>query len=140
MALAYGGALALDGLAKAAFHSARPHLWASPAPETGYGFPSGHAMGSLGLLAALVVLAWPMRRRWPALLGGGVAVAAIGISRLYLGVHYPSDVLGAWTAALAWVVGLRLVLAAPRPYRPWRGARTDAGTRTTTTIQAGDAP
>jgi len=54
VALAYGGALALDGLVKIVFHSARPHLWASPAPETGYGFPSGHAMGSMGLLAARV--------------------------------------------------------------------------------------
>lgn len=63
VALAYGGALALDGLVKIVFHSARPHLWASPAPETGYGFPSGHAMGSMGLLAARVALAWPTRWR-----------------------------------------------------------------------------
>jgi len=87
VALAYGGALALDGLVKIVFHSARPHLWASPAPETGYGFPSGHAMGSMGLLAARVALAWSTRWRWPALIAGVLAIAAIGLSRLYLGVH-----------------------------------------------------
>src|SRR2546423_2624909 len=125
VALAYGGAVALDALAKAAFRSARPHLWVSPAPETGYGFPSGHAMGSMALLAALVILAWPTRGRWLALLVGAAAVTAIGLSRLYLGVHYPSDVLGAWAAALAWVIGLRLILAAPRP-RVWRPAAPPA--------------
>ena len=127
VALAYGGAVALDALAKAAFRSARPHLWVSPAPETGYGFPSGHAMGSMALLAALVILAWPTRGRWLALLVGAAAVTAIGLSRLYLGVHYPSDVLGAWAAALAWVIGLRLILAAPRP-RVWRRAARPAAT------------
>jgi membrane-associated phospholipid phosphatase len=119
VALAYGGALALNGLAKLVFHNARPTLWVSPAPEVGYGFPSGHAMGSMALLAALVILAWPTRWRWPAGIVGGLLVAAIGFSRLYLGVHYPSDVVAAWTAALAWVVGLRLVLAA-RVRRRWR--------------------
>ncbi len=85
VALAYGGTLALDGLVKIVFHSARPHLWASLAPETGYGFPSGHAMGSMGLLAARVALAWSTRWRWPALIAGVLAIAAIGLSRLYPG-------------------------------------------------------
>src|SRR5207248_6823157 len=110
------------------FRSARPHLWTSPAPASGYGFPSGHAMASMGLLAALAFLAWPTRLRWPVLILAADAVALIGFSRLYLGVHYPSDVVAAWTAALAWVVGLRLILlaraagprATTRPLRPRR--------------------
>jgi membrane-associated phospholipid phosphatase len=110
LGLAYGGALALDGIAKALFHSARPMLWLSPAPASGYGFPSGHAMGSLALLAALAILAWPTHWRWPTLILGILAVLLIGLSRVYLGVHYPSDVLAAWLAAIAWVVGLRLIL------------------------------
>ncbi len=117
VALAYGGALAFAGLGKAVFHSARPHLWVSPVPETSYGFPSGHAMGSMALLATLILVAWPTRWRWLVLALGVLAVALIGLSRLYLGVHYPSDVLGAWTASLAWVVGLRLILIAPAPRR-----------------------
>jgi len=63
-------------------------------------------------------LAWSTRWRWPALIAGVLAIAAIGLSRLYLGVHYPSDVLGAWAAALAWVIGLRLVLLARASARP----------------------
>ena len=109
--LAYGGAAALDALAKAIFHRARPHVWPSLTPETDYGFPSGHAMGSIGLLAALVVVLWPTRWRWPALVMAVVAVAAIGLSRLYLGVHFPSDVLAAWMAGLAWVIGLHLIVS-----------------------------
>ena len=45
VALAYGGAVLLNALDKAVFRSARPHLWTSPAPASGYGFPSGHADG-----------------------------------------------------------------------------------------------
>lgn len=116
--LAYGGAQALDGLAKSIFRSQRPHLWISPDPASGYGFPSGHAMGSMGLFAALAFLAWPTRWRWPVLALGAVCVLTIGFSRLYLGVHFPSDVLGAWTASLAWVVGLHVLLYG----RPLRGS------------------
>jgi len=58
VALAYGGAVALDGVAKALFRSARPHLWISPSPASGYGFPSGHAMSAMAFVAALAVLAW----------------------------------------------------------------------------------
>jgi undecaprenyl-diphosphatase len=78
-------------------------------------------MDSMGLLAALALLAWPTRRRWPALILAAGAIALIGASRLYLGVHYPSDVAAAWTAALAWDVGLRLILgfhAARRARQP----------------------
>jgi membrane-associated phospholipid phosphatase len=72
----------------------------------------------LGLLAALALLAWPTRLRWPALILAAGAGALIGSSRLYLGVHYPSDVVAAWTAVLAWVVGLRLILLARAAHRP----------------------
>jgi membrane-associated phospholipid phosphatase len=120
VALAYGGAVLLDVLDKAAFRSARPHLWTSPAPASGYGFPSGHAMASMGLLAALALLAWPTRLRWPSLILAAGAITLIGFSRLYLGVHDPSDVVAAWMAALAWVIGLRLILLAHAAHRPPR--------------------
>lgn len=110
VALAYAGAEGLDGLAKAFFHSERPHLWAWPVHETGYGFPSGHAIGSMALLSALVVVLWPTRWRWPALIVAAVSIGVVGLSRVYLGVHYPSDVLAAWVAGLAWTVGLHLIL------------------------------
>ncbi|GAC1436413.1 MAG: phosphatase PAP2 family protein [Chloroflexota bacterium] len=120
VALAYGGAEAIAAVAKQLFHSARPHLWLSPAPAQGYGFPSGHAIGSMALLSALVILLWPTRWRWPALIVAAAAIGAVGLSRVYLGVHYPSDVLAAWTAALAWVVGLHLIMTAPAVRRSLR--------------------
>lgn len=108
--LAVGGAALLNVAAKSAFGRARPDFWLSIAPETTFSFPSGHAMQTMALVAALVVLAWPTKARWPALILGGSFVLLVGLSRVYLGVHYPSDVVAGWAASLAWVVGLSVVL------------------------------
>jgi membrane-associated phospholipid phosphatase len=118
-AVAMGGAGLMNRGAKALFRRDRPELWLSPAPEHTYSFPSGHAMGSMALVAALAVLAWPTRWRWFAIVGGAIFTFLVGFSRVYLGVHYPSDVVAGWAAALAWVLGLSQVaygrLGKPRP-------------------------
>src|SRR5215472_9484027 len=119
--LAMLGTWALNDAAKAFYSRGRPALWDSPAPEQWFSFPSGHAMSSMALGTALTVLAWPTRARWPVALLSAVLVLSVGFSRLYLGVHYPSDVLGAWLASLAWVLGLRQLLLV-------RGRRSE-GTR-----------
>ena len=103
------GAAILNVLAKSVFGRTRPDLWISVAPEADYSFPSGHAMATMALAASLVVLAWPTRQRFVVLGLAVVFVAAIGFSRLYLGVHYPSDILGGWCASLAWVSGLAAI-------------------------------
>ncbi len=121
-ALAVGGAAGLNVVAKLVFQRARPALWPSLVTETDYGFPSGHAMGSLAVVAALVLLLRGTRWRWPLLAIGGAFVAAVGLSRVYLGVHYPSDILAGWCASLAWVAGVWLLLRAA-PWSRWR-ART----------------
>src|SRR4029453_7525146 len=100
----------LNELLEAVFDRPRPDLWRSPDPSAGLSFPSGHAMSSATLAAALAVLAWPTRWRVPVAIAGAIAVIVIGLSRLVLGVHYPSDVLGGWAFAFAWVSGVRLVL------------------------------
>ena len=74
-------------------------------------FPSGHAMRSMGLAASLVLVRWAHCRRGPFLVIGALAVLLIGVSRVYLGVHYPTDVLAGWLAALAVVLGLSLIPA-----------------------------
>ncbi len=117
-AVACGGSALLNMAAKHTFQRPRPALWESLAPESTFSFPSGHAMGSMTLAAVLVLLAWRTRWRWPVLAGAVAFVGLVGISRLYLGVHYPSDVLAGWAAGLAWVAGSYLVLFRIR--RPWR--------------------
>lgn len=104
----------LNGLLKALFDRPRPDLWTSPTPFSGLSFPSGHAMSSATLVAALVVLTWRTRWRLPVVILGAVAVIAVGFSRLVLGAHYPSDVLGGWAFAFAWVSGVTLALTMRR--------------------------
>ena len=100
--------LILNVMLKVLFHRSRPDLWPSPSPEFDYGFPSCHCMLTMALALALLVLLWRTRGRWPVLIIGGLLVLAVGFSRLYLGVHYPSDVLAAWCISMAWVFGLAL--------------------------------
>ena len=104
--LATGGAALLNLVAKEGFERIRPDLWQSIAPETSFSFPSGHAMQTTALATALVVLAWPTAARLAALAGGALFVLLVSTSRVYLGVHFPSDILAGWAASVAWVIGL----------------------------------
>lgn len=108
--VAVGGAGLLNIIAKLIFQRPRPDLWISIAPEATFSFPSGHAMGSMALVTALVVLLWSTRWKWPTLIVGSIFVVLVGISRVYLGVHYPSDILAGWATSLAWVLGVRVIL------------------------------
>ncbi|MFN6572543.1 phosphatase PAP2 family protein [Dendronalium sp. ChiSLP03b] len=103
------GSIIINRTAKVLLHRVRPHLWESPSPEFDYGFPSGHAMSSMTLVAALVILTWGSRWEKPVLIVGSLFVLAIGWTRLYLGVHYPSDILAGWTASIAWATGVSLL-------------------------------
>ena len=116
--LALGGSALLNLATKQWFARERPSLWASIAPETTYSFPSGHAMGSMTLASVAVMLAWHTRWRVPVSLAGMAFVLLVGMSRVYLGVHYPSDILAGWCAASAWAVACYLLVF--RGFRPWR--------------------
>lgn len=63
----------------------------------------------MGLAASLIVVAWSHPRRTAVISLGVVTVLAIGFSRVYLGVHYPTDVLAGWLASLVVVLGLSLI-------------------------------
>ena len=104
------GSVTINRTAKILLHRVRPKLWDSIAPELDYGFPSGHAMSSMSFVVALVILTWRTRWYWPVLLSGSLFVLAIGWTRLYLGVHFPSDVLAGWMVSLAWAIGVSLVI------------------------------
>jgi membrane-associated phospholipid phosphatase len=80
-----------------------------------WSFPSGHAMGSLigyGVLCYLAVHYWPIRRTGKALViaSSTLIVAAVGVSRVALGVHYPGDVTGGWVIGAVWLVAGIVVL------------------------------
>ena len=119
------GSALLNLGAKQLFTRQRPSLWESIAPESTYSFPSGHAMGSMTLACVLVLLAWNTRWRWPVIVASAVFVALVGLSRIYLGVHYPSDILAGWTAAITWAAAIYL-LVFPHGRRPWQQDRVQA--------------
>ena len=123
--LATGGAVILNIAAKHVFIRTRPDLWPSIAPEMTYSFPSGHAMQSMAFVTALVVLGWRYRWIWWAATAGGAFVLMVGLSRVYLGFHYPSDILAGWSASLAWVLGLSVVLHAHLYRQPVSQAAID---------------
>ncbi len=109
--LVVGGAALMNLLAKHAFSRTRPDLWLSMLPETTFSFPSGHAMQSMAVACGVVALLWETRWRGIAIFIAIPFVIAVGVSRMYLGVHYPSDILAGWSASFAWVVGLRAAFA-----------------------------
>jgi undecaprenyl-diphosphatase len=116
--LAVVGSLLVNLGVKSHFARARPDLWAVISPEMTFSFPSGHAMGSATLATAVVLLLWPTRWRWWALSAGTLFVLLVGMSRVYLGVHYPSDILAGWTAAIAWVLAMHWLVASRAPPPP----------------------
>ena len=103
-----GGAL-IDSALKILIHRARPQYAAVYLRGHSYSFPSGHTMGSTicYLVLAFILaqtLIWTGPRRILAYVSAALLILLIGFSRLYLSVHYPSDVLGGLIAGAAWVV------------------------------------
>lgn len=103
-------------------------LWLTSA--SGAAFPSGHATQSVACYGALAIVGWILARRWTRglVLGIGVLLAlVIGSSRVYLGVHWATDVVCGWAVAGMWVATLVLLgWARPRVRAVWLDAR-DAG-------------
>lgn len=121
------GAGVLDTALKHAFHRLRPApYFGYPAPAS-YSFPSGHALFSFCFFAAAAALLAP-RLRAPVLrrlvwVVAAGAILAIGFSRIYLGVHYPSDVAAGYTAGLLWV---SVIMVGDREAHAWARRRGGA--------------
>lgn len=86
----------------------------------GHAWPSGHAATSVLALGLLVALLWPglgTAARRVAVAAAAVLALAIGLSRVYLGVHWPTDVVGGWLFGVVWLSWSVLVLVALRAQR-----------------------
>src|ERR1700729_85765 len=100
------GALTLDPVLKALVGRLRPVVAHPVAYGNGDSFPSGHALGSIVCYGALLLVFLPAARgRWRRVLTAAIVtlIVAIGVSRLLLGVHYVSDVLGGWALGITWL-------------------------------------
>ena len=107
-AAAFGGAGLLDTLLKHIIRRPRPVYAADILHDYSFSFPSGHAMGSLvgyGMLCYVIVIFWAQgwKLRILVVLSTCLLILAIGVSRLYLGVHYFSDVVGGYAAGVLWL-------------------------------------
>ena len=103
---AAGGALLNLGL-KLLFARARPDLTSALTTPSGFSFPSGHAMGSFITLGAFAYIAlrqpWPWAGKSATLALALTMVLLVGVSRVYLGVHWTSDIAGGWSAGTVWL-------------------------------------
>lgn len=119
LTVAMAGSLVLDLTLKYIYHRTRPTAYFGMAPHS-YSFPSGHAMCSFcfyGVLAGLLsARTKPLGWRILIWFTAAALVIAIGLSRIYLGVHYPSDVVAGYLAATVWV-GTIIVLDHVRKVR-----------------------
>lgn len=112
---------------KRVFTRDRPDVRGFVEPTSRWGFPSGHAVGSAAVATLLVLLAWRGRARWPVTVGAVAYVGLVGISRLVLGVHYPSDLVAGWALGVAVVTGVAAwALARPDPLSDTATGRPDS--------------
>lgn len=142
--VAFGGGGVLDAALKLIVRRPRPPGAAAFLHGMTFSFPSGHSMGSLigyGMLAYVVIVLWVHGRTGRVVVVAAAAglVLAIGASRLYLGVHYFSDVVGGYAAGLLWLAACvsgvevarerRLVASGAEPVPRERRASQGEGAR-----------
>lgn len=112
LAVSLGGASVVNLFVKTLFARSRPDLFPPLTIETGFSFPSGHSQAALafyGVLAYLLARRVAPRWRLPIYIGAAVWIILVGLSRNYLSVHYPSDVLAAFAVTLPWVLAVIFV-------------------------------
>jgi membrane-associated phospholipid phosphatase len=114
VAVTMAGAAMLSGGTKALVGRPRPVVAVVVHRAAGKSFPSGHALTSFVAVGRLVLLLWPTcsaRQRVLLLVTATLLVTAIGFSRLALGVHFVTDVLGGWLIGGLWLIGSRRLVS-----------------------------
>lgn len=113
LAVTMVGASLLNITLKLAFKRVRPEPFFNLATPKSFSFPSGHSLASFcffGALAAIVTARTKSRRfRVLILITTAAIILLIGLSRIYLGVHYATDVIAGYTAALIWIGAVKFV-------------------------------
>jgi membrane-associated phospholipid phosphatase len=109
LAMVVVGGLIINQTLKLLFHRSRPDLW--PGGQfAGFSFPSGHATLSLCLFGMFIWLGWRLFKSRAVRIGWTILmvllILLIGLSRIYLGAHYPSDVLAGYLSGGLWLVAL----------------------------------
>ena len=98
--------------------------------ESGFSFPSGHSMVAMAFYGLLIWMVWRYEKdafvRRLGIIGFGLVIVLVGLSRIYLGVHYASDVLAGFCASIAWL-GVYTKLLAPIFLTPSDGSRDAPG-------------
>ena len=102
---AFGGAVGINALLKLIFARPRPHLFPPLVVETDFSFPSGHVTAAVAVYGFLAFLLWQNRHRVWAVLSA-IWVLIVSFSRIYLGVHYPSDTLAAMAFTSLWLIAV----------------------------------
>jgi undecaprenyl-diphosphatase len=119
------GSLVLQGTMKLFFARPRPQLpYAHVLPDSS--FPSGHTMNAVVFYGAVALLLWSIHGRRVGLAAVAVATVialGVGISRIYLGYHYLTDVVGGILAGLAWLVVVSAAFRARPTWQRWRSGR-----------------
>lgn len=131
LSVATGGSLVLQGTMKLFFQRPRQQLdWAQVLPD--YSFPSGHTMNAFVFYVAVALILWAVfgRRIGVVTLAIGLALAiGVGVSRIYLGYHYLTDVVGGLLAGIAWLLVVGAAFHARPKWWPWDDARTPESRR-----------
>ena len=118
-AVAVAGANLVSESMKLFFHRARPEPWFGYSLPSTYSFPSGHAFVSfcffLCLAEVLIRAEWPIAGKVAIWIAALACTLTIGLSRVYLGVHYPTDVLAGYAAGIVWTTLIRVA------HHAWHG-------------------
>jgi membrane-associated phospholipid phosphatase len=103
--IACAGGILLNQLMKLFFAKPRPELWTRLIAETSFSFPSGHAVGSMVVYGFIAyILAKEMQQHQHIIYTAAtILIIAIGFSRLYLGVHYPTDIIAGYGIGFLWL-------------------------------------